>query len=162
MDFEIFNAYATQHSVLLKKAVLVQGLPEITKTNAAKIETLLKVIKHIKGGHKGLYETYVELINDFDGVNFFKNQSFLLSQILESAGEGLSFSSCVHCGSNQDLFAFDVLQGGMLCKKHSKINTPLTLLKSLFLLGESREKYVDDTSAETNQQVFNILSNLLF
>ncbi len=162
VSFEIFNSYATAHSVLLKKAIIIQGLPEINKTNAQKIEILLKIIKNIKDYHHEIFDIYTLMIKDFDNVDFYKNQTFLVAKILDSLGEGLSFSSCVQCGTNQDLFGFDILQGGILCQTHGNISTPLALLKSLFLLGESREKYVLSTAPEINQQIFAILSNLLF
>ncbi len=162
VSFEIFNSYATAHSVLLKKATIIQGLPEINKTNAQKIEILLKIIKNIKDHHKEIFDIYTLMLQDFDGVDFFKNQTFLVAKILDNLGVGLSFSSCVQCGTNQNLFGFDVVQGGILCKTHSSIGTPLPLLKSLFLLGESREQYVLLTLPEINQQIFIILNNLLF
>jgi recombinational DNA repair protein (RecF pathway) len=76
-------------------------------------------------------------------------------------GVGLSFSSCVYCGSNQELLDFDASQGGIICKNHTKNNVALKLLKSLFLLGYSREKYVLETSPETNQEVLKMLGDLL-
>ena len=161
VSFEIFNSYATEHSVLLKKAVMIQALPDVTKTNSMKIESLLKAIKNIREGDIELYKTYIELLNDFDGPNFWKNQSFLISQILNHMGVGLSFSSCVYCGSNQELLDFDASQGGIICKNHTKNNVALKLLKSLFLLGYSREKYVLETSPETNQEVLKMIGDLL-
>lgn len=161
-EFEVFKSYSTPNSVLLKKAVIINGLPEITKTNAEKIEILIKIISSIKYFHPEIYNVYDLLLKDFESVNYFKIQSFLISKILESNGEQLSFSFCVNCSSNQNLFSFDVSQGGMLCKKHGKYETPVKLLKSFYFMGESLEKYIDSTSAEINQQIFQILSNLLF
>ena len=162
VEFEIFNNYSTPNSFLLKKAVSIQDLPDVNKQNATKIETLIKIMKKIYNSHQGVYDNYVLLLSEFEGVDFFWIQSYLLAQILESAGEGLSFVGCVHCSSNQRLFSFDVSEGGMLCEKHGKFKTPISLLKSFYFLGKPLDQYIKFTSAEDNKKIFKILSVLLF
>ena len=162
VEFEIFKSYSTPHSVLLKKAISIQDLPDVNKQNANKIETLIKIIKKINNPLSEIYDNYVLLLSEFDGVNFFKIQSYFMAKILSSEGEGLSFSMCVHCSSNQKLFSFDIAEGGMLCEKHKTFQTPINLLKSFYFLGKSLDQYIEFTSAEDNKKIFNILSVLLF
>lgn len=162
VNFEIFESYSSLNSFLLKKATSIRGIPEITKANAQKIEMIIKIIGKIKNFKDDLYDIYNLLLNDFNSAHFFKIQSYFVSKILESNGEGLSFLNCVICSTNQNLFSFDTAQGGMLCKKHGEHATSLELLKSFYFMGESLEKYVELTSAEVNQKIFNIIGNLLF
>ncbi|MGL5732904.1 MAG: DNA repair protein RecO [Metamycoplasmataceae bacterium] len=161
VEFEILENYSTNDWFFLKKATIIKGLPEITKNNSRKMEILMKIIWKIRNFNADIYKTYNLLLNDFDSVDFYKIQTFLVSKILESNGEGLSFQNCVICSTNQHLYSFDVVQGGMLCKKHGKYPTPLDLLKSLYAMGDSIEKYIEIANPETNKKVFNMLSNLL-
>ncbi|MDK2819703.1 MAG: recombination protein O N-terminal domain-containing protein [Mycoplasmataceae bacterium] len=162
VEFEILIKYSSESFFLLKKATLLSSLPPINKLNSHKIETIIRIFKKIRDHNKDIFDICSSIVSDFEGVNFFKNQSYLISMILDINGEGLSFSSCVLCGTNQDLHSFDVYQGGILCKNHSKSKTPILLLKSFYHLGQSLDHYISITSPETNKQIFNILSRLLF
>ncbi|MGL5205606.1 MAG: DNA repair protein RecO [Metamycoplasmataceae bacterium] len=161
VDFEILENYSKNDWFFLKKATTIKGLPDITKNNADKISVLIRILWRIRNFSEEVYRTYNLLLDDFDSVNFYKNQTFLVSKILESNGEGLSFQNCVICSTNQQLYSFDVAQGGMLCKRHGKYPTSLELLKSLYSIGVSVEKYIQITTPEVNKKIFGILSNLL-
>ncbi|MGL6125091.1 MAG: DNA repair protein RecO [Metamycoplasmataceae bacterium] len=162
VDMEVFEFYSKDNSYLLKKAIRVQELPELAKENADKIEMTIRIITKVRNFDEDIYNTYVLLLNNFESINFYKMQTFLISKILESNGEGLSFLRCVICSSNQNLFSFDIREGGMLCKKHGHHSTPIKLLKSLYFMGYSLEKYIELTSTEINRKIFDILSPLLY
>ncbi|MGL4252109.1 MAG: DNA repair protein RecO [Metamycoplasmataceae bacterium] len=161
VDFEILENYSKNDWFFLKKATTIKSLPDINKNNSDKIETLVKILRKMRNFSNDVFNTYNFLLNNLESENFYKIQTFLVSRILESNGEGLSFQNCVICSTNQQLYSFDVMQGGMLCKKHGEHSTPLDLLKSLYSIGESIEKYIKTTNPETNKKIFNILISLL-
>lgn len=161
-NFEVFENSSSPNSFLLKKATLISSFPEVTKTNSKKIEELIKIFKNIRNNKNQIFNICNLLISDFNSNNFYKYRTFLISKILLSDGESLSFSFCAFCFTNQNLFSFDVSLGGMLCKKHGKIKTDINLLKSFYALGQNIEKYIEITSTENNQTIFNVLSSLLF
>ncbi|MGL5205103.1 MAG: DNA repair protein RecO [Metamycoplasmataceae bacterium] len=162
VSFEIMVNYSTKEWFFLKKATIIQYLPSIMKNNVAKIDLILKILGKMKNFNDDIYKTYISLLNNFESVNFYKTITFLISRILKSNGEGLSFQNCVICSSNQNLYSFDVNQGGMLCKKHGQDQWSVELLKSLYAIGNSLEKYIETASLETNKNIFIILYNLLF
>ena len=162
VEFEVLTKYSSENFFLLKKANVLHSLPQINTSNSEKIETIIKIFKKIKEHKEDIFALCSLIISQFDSPNFFYNKSYLMSNILKSNGEGLVFSHCVSCGTNQNLSSFDVYQGGILCQNHSMNKTPLLLLKSFYNLGQSLDCYVSTTSPETNKQIFNILSKLLF
>ncbi|MGL5617513.1 MAG: DNA repair protein RecO [Metamycoplasmataceae bacterium] len=161
VDFEILENYSTNVWFFLKKATIIKGLPDITKNNADKIGILIKILWKIRNFSEDVFKIYNLLLKDFESHDFYKIQTFLVSKILESNGEGLSFQNCVICSTNQNLYSFDIAQGGMLCKKHGKYPTSLDLLKSLYSISDSVEKYIKITTLEINKNIFKILSSLL-
>lgn len=163
VDFEVFKNYSSPNSFLLKKAILIKELPTITKNNSQKIQLIAQTLKKINSiNNNNFFDIYLILLNNLEGINFYKQITFLFTKVLDSCGEGLSFIFCIICLSNQNLFSFDVYQGGILCKSHSLIRTEISLLKSFYYLGTSVENYIQKTTTKNNQILFNIFCNLLF
>ncbi len=82
-----------------------------------------------------IYNSLTKIINLFELNNYqFQSILVLMILILRSNGYFPIIDRCVKCGTNKDIKAFSLYEGGLICKNHDesiKYELPVATLKKL-------------------------------
>lgn len=171
VNFEIFVNYHShnQKQFLLKKAT--KQIPFIFDGLEDHLfyKRLFYVFQKIEKVNKDLFDLYKHFLLDDNKEFKLWFVTFFYYQILVLKNKKLNLNYCVVCKSNQQLYAFSWLDGGMICfldysnQKNNwekTINFNLSFIKSIYALGLSVKKYIETTNSKTNKEIFFMLKDL--
>lgn len=130
------------------------------------ISELLVKIKHVADyNYKKYYQELLVIITDLKEKN--KSSHFILNYFiyitLKILGSGIILNGCYHCSKQQDIIAYDILNGGFVCidcfDNNSKYLKDKTILNYLYKLPRYEE--LENNALVYDKAVFEILIDCL-
>ena len=160
-NFEFFNNYGNENYFLLKKATIEHAFDFNSHEIKSVLEKIFYILQQIEESNQNIFETYKYFLEEKDFFNKNLFITYLLNLTLKTKGKGINNCFCSICGTNQNLYCFDVNEGGILCFNHKKETaiSKLDYLKAFYYLGKSYEEYKRNTNESINNVLFNILYN---
>lgn len=162
IEAEYLDQYSKRDFYFLKRANLIKEIDLKVPINQQFLAKLLYLLQKIEQTNQALYQSYVDFLMNWkkDQIAWF--MSFLYKKILDANNKIMNFKACAICGSNQKLYAFNWEEGGFFCfdhhlKNHRSNQTNLSFLKSLYYLAQDLNKYYQNTSAQANKEIFDML-----
>lgn len=162
IEAEYLDQYSKRDFYFLKRANLIKEIDLKVAINQQFLAKLLYLLQKIEQTNQDLYQSYVDFLMNWkkDQIAWF--MSFLYKKILDANNKKMNFKACAICGSNQKLYAFNWEEGGFFCfnhhlKNHRSNQTNLSFLKSLYYLAQDLNKYYQNTSAQANKEIFDML-----
>ncbi len=160
-EFEYFEKYKNGNQYLLKKATMICLFDYNNDLNRSIMERLLFSLQKLEEPDKDFFNTYFSFLRE--GESYYKNHliTYLLFLCLKTQGRSLITTKCIVCKSNQNLYCFNIKEGGMFCFKHRlKFSySQLDIVKSFYYLGTKLNEYIKNTNEKNNSELLKLIWN---
>lgn len=135
VEIEYFPAPFDSNRGRIKRVNVIKEYIDDDEMSYAVAQVLNDILYPINSHNNYIYNSVINILNALkDGNYSFQKMWSLFILILRNEGYISVVDKCVKCKNNQDIKAFSLYEGGLICKKHEEANRyklPINFLKKI-------------------------------
>lgn len=135
VEIEYFPSPSDSNRGRVKRATIVKEYINDDEASYSVIQVLNDVLYSLNSHNNAIYNAVVNILKSLtDKTYSFQKILALFIFILRNENYIPVVDKCVKCGSNQNIKAFSLYEGGLICEKHveaNKYKLPPTFLRKI-------------------------------
>lgn len=121
VEIEYFPAPSDSNRGRIKRSTTVEEYIDNDEQSYAVAQVLNSILYPLMSHNNAIYTSVISVLESLKNKTYnFQKIWAVFILVLRNEGYSPVINKCVKCGSNQDIKAFSLYEGGLICQKHEE------------------------------------------